>query len=102
VPTASEIKKQLENNWIHFLNANSAKLSSTSLSGATPPSIFVGRYGYPKVRVEPMVPPIHGDTTILDNPEMWIGKSIEEIVNYRWPVNQSKVKQSSKRRLFQR
>ena len=30
-----------------------------------------------------MVPPIHGDTTILDKPEMWLGKSIEEIVNYR-------------------
>lgn len=83
MPTASEIKKQLEDNWIHFLNVNSAKLSLESLTGATPPSIFVGRYGYPKVRVGPMVPPLHGDTTILDKPEMWLGKSIEEIVNYR-------------------
>ena len=83
MPTASEIKKQLEDNWIHFLNANFAKLSVESLSGATPPSVFVGRYGYPKVKVGPMVPPLHGDTTILDTPEMWLGKSIEEIVNYR-------------------
>ena len=30
-----------------------------------------------------MVPPFHGDTTILDRPEIWLGKSIEEIVNYR-------------------
>ena len=30
-----------------------------------------------------MVPPLHGDTTILDKPEMWLGKSIEEIINYR-------------------
>ncbi len=30
-----------------------------------------------------MVPPLHGDTTILDKPEMWLGKSIEDIVNYR-------------------
>ncbi len=30
-----------------------------------------------------MLPPLHGDTTILDKPEMWLGKSIEEIVNYR-------------------
>ena len=29
------------------------------------------------------MPPLHGDTTILDMPEMWLGKSIEEIVNYR-------------------
>lgn len=30
-----------------------------------------------------MIPPVHGDTTILDRSEMWIGKSIEEIANYR-------------------
>lgn len=30
-----------------------------------------------------MMPPLHGDTTILDKPEMWPGKSLEEIVNYR-------------------
>ncbi len=81
--TASEIKARLERNWIKFLNDNSAKLSTTTLSGATPPSVFVGRYGYPKVKVGPMIPPLHGDTKILDTPEMWLGKSLEEIVNYR-------------------
>lgn len=81
--TANEIKARLERNWIKFLNDNSAKLSSKTLSGATPPSVFVGRYGYPKVKAGPMMPPIHGDTTILDKPEMWLGKSLEEIVNYR-------------------
>jgi DNA repair protein NreA len=30
-----------------------------------------------------MVPPLHGDTMILDKPEMWHGKNIEEIVGYR-------------------
>jgi hypothetical protein len=30
-----------------------------------------------------MVPPLHGDTMILDKPEMWHGKSIEEIIGYR-------------------
>ena len=30
-----------------------------------------------------MVPPFHGDTTILDKPEMWLGKSLEDIVRYR-------------------
>ncbi|HMH10297.1 MAG TPA: hypothetical protein VK553_06275 [Candidatus Nitrosopolaris rasttigaisensis] len=83
MPTANEIKEQLKKNWIKFLNDNSAKFSRKTLSGATPPSVFVGRYGYPKVKVGPMVPPLHGDTTILDKPEMWPGKSIEEIVNYR-------------------
>jgi DNA repair protein NreA len=83
VPTANEIKKRLEDNWIQFLSTNSAKLASETLSGATPPSVFIGRYGYPKVKVGPMMPPFHGDTTILDKPEMWLGKSLEDIVQYR-------------------
>ncbi|HYT43489.1 MAG TPA: hypothetical protein VEP90_14215, partial [Methylomirabilota bacterium] len=73
----------MEENWIQFRKKNSANLSSKTLSGATPPSVFVGQYGYPKVKVGPMLPPLHGDTTILDKPEIWLGKSIEEIVNYR-------------------
>jgi DNA repair protein NreA len=83
VPTANEIKEKLEKNWIQFVNANSSKLSSKTFTGATPPSVFVGRHGYPKVKVGPMVPPFHGDTTVLDRPEIWVGKSIEEIVNFR-------------------
>ncbi|MFY9967629.1 MAG: hypothetical protein WAK50_18005 [Nitrososphaeraceae archaeon] len=83
MPTANEIRKRLEDNWIQFLSTNSAKLASETLSGATPPSVFIGRYGYPKVKVGPMVPPFHGDTTILDKPEMWLGKSLEDIVRYR-------------------
>jgi hypothetical protein len=30
-----------------------------------------------------MVPPVHGDTSLLDIPERWLGKSLEEIVNFR-------------------
>lgn len=30
-----------------------------------------------------MVPPVHGETSILDLPERWTGKSLDEIVNYR-------------------
>lgn len=30
-----------------------------------------------------MLPPLHGDTSILDMPERWLGKSLEEIVNFR-------------------
>jgi DNA repair protein NreA len=79
----AEIKKKLEENWIGFIKANSAKLSLGRIDGSSPPSIFVGRYGYPKVRIGPMIPPLHGDTAILDRTELWTGKSIEEIANYR-------------------
>lgn len=83
MPTAKEIRKKLEDNWIEFLKENSTKLASKTLSGSTPPSVFIGRYGYPNVKVGPMIPPFHGDTTVLDKPEMWLGKNLEDIVNYR-------------------
>jgi DNA repair protein NreA len=78
-----EIKKKLEKNWIRFIKDNSAKLSLDTIDGSSPPSVFVGSYGYPKVRIGPMIPPLHGDTTILDRTELWTGKGIEEIANYR-------------------
>ena len=30
-----------------------------------------------------MIPPIHGETPIFDKPEMWLGKTLEEIIGYR-------------------
>ena len=79
----AQIKKRLEENWIEFIKANSAKLSLSIIDGSSPPSIFVGRYGYPKVRIGPMIAPLHGDTTILDRTELWTGKSLEEIAKFR-------------------
>ncbi len=57
--------------------------SSTDISGSSPPGVFVGRYGYPKVNIGPLVPPYHGDTHELDMPEKWVGRSIDEIVDFR-------------------
>lgn len=79
----AEIKKRLKVNWYQFINNNSKKLSMNVIDGSSPPSIFVGEFGYPQVRIGPMIPPYHGDTSILDKPELWTGKSLEEIVNYR-------------------
>jgi hypothetical protein len=79
----AEIKTRLKKNWYEFVNANSKRFTNKVIDGSSPPSLFVGEYGYPHVRVGPMVPPYHGDTSILDNPELWLGKSLEEIVNYR-------------------
>lgn len=58
-------------------------LDTTDLDGDSPPSVFVGRFGYPHVMIGPMVPPVEGDTSIFDLPEAWFGKSIEEILDYR-------------------
>jgi hypothetical protein len=61
-------------------------LESELIHGATPPGIFVGRVGYPKVYVGPLIPPFLGDTEILDTPELWLGKSIPEIIDYRYSL----------------
>ena len=79
-----EIKRQLEKYWFSYLNENSKRFSRSAISGASPPSVFVGHYGYPKVSIGPMVPAeIHGNTSILDSPEAWVGKTLQEILNYR-------------------
>ncbi|NJE07345.1 hypothetical protein E3E31_02110 [Thermococcus sp. M39] len=51
--------------------------------GSSPPSIFVGEFGYPKVRIGPLVPPIEGNTSYLDNPLKWENKTINDILKYR-------------------
>ena len=56
---------------------------SENIAGSSPPSVFVGRANYPKVYVGPMVPPITGDTEIMDTPEMWVGKTMDDIVGFR-------------------
>ena len=58
-------------------------INGTELDGASPPGVFVGRFGYPKVFVGPLIPPVHGDTAILDRPEAWVGRSLDEIVGFR-------------------
>jgi hypothetical protein len=80
---SSDIRKGIQSRWEEYLSTHANLFTSDSLDGSSPPSVFVGSYGYPKVSVGPMVPPMHGDTTLLDSPELWVGKSLEEIVNFR-------------------
>ncbi len=54
-----------------------------SLSGSSPTDIFVGRYGYPKVFVGPVMPPEFGNTSLLSSPELWRDMSIDEIIGMR-------------------
>ncbi|MCV0371955.1 MAG: hypothetical protein K5793_00140 [Nitrosarchaeum sp.] len=81
--TSQEIRKAILAKWHEDLSKYGNFISSDSISGSSPPSVFVGSSSYPKVSVGPMVPPIHGDTGLLDSPEQWTGKTLEEIVNFR-------------------
>jgi len=69
---------------INAMRPLSRDLYRTSLFGASPPAVFVGRWGYPKVLVGPMVPPVRGEEShVLDDPASWYGKSIEDIIALR-------------------
>lgn len=70
---------------VKFHSRNKIKnlTNKLKLGGASPPSVFVGRVGYPKVSIGPMIPPKMGDTSIIDTPERWLDKSIEDIVDFR-------------------
>lgn len=69
---------------IDSLKSIKQKISKTSIFGASPPAIFVGRWGYPDVRVGPMVPPIRGEKgREFDDPKNWFGREIGEIIDLR-------------------
>src|SRR5436309_9262771 len=68
------------------LAAHHKEFDTKQISGSSPPGVFVGRFGYPKVFVGPMVPPVSGDTEILDTPEWWMGKGFDEIVDFRYSL----------------
>lgn len=66
---------------------------NVELFGASPPGFFVGRYNYPNVNIGPLVPfeefqldkPSQSfkDSHILDAPELWYGKRMQDIISYR-------------------
>lgn len=68
---------------VNFFLKSVPFINSEDIDGASPPSVFIGRIGYPNVYVGPLVPPVHEDTSMFDLPERWFGKSIDEIVGFR-------------------
>ncbi len=48
----------------------------------TPPSVFVGRVGYPKVHVGPLIALDDKDPEFLDSPWLWKGK-VEDVIEIR-------------------
>ncbi|MGA9140791.1 MAG: Nre family DNA repair protein [Methanocella sp.] len=61
---------------------NAPRIDAMTLYGSAP-GVFVGRHGYPMVSIGPLVPPVIGDTSEMDTPERWIGKTIDDIVGFR-------------------
>ena len=65
-------------------NPGSAGKKRKDLFGSSPPHLFVGRHGYPSVKVGPMLTmETIPSAWRLNSPERWIGKPIEEIIGFR-------------------
>ncbi|MGC8940729.1 MAG: Nre family DNA repair protein [Candidatus Nanoarchaeia archaeon] len=69
------------------LNSKSIELSKIDkkLEGSTPPGVFIGEYGYPKVFIGPMLTAVCDGCEIFDLPELWLQqkKSVQDIINFR-------------------
>ncbi len=66
------------------LRLKSAEVGET-LEGSSPPAVFIGKFGYPKVFVGPMLVQQAGNTYSLDSPEEWIPNKLEtqQIAEFR-------------------
>ncbi|MFW9918531.1 MAG: hypothetical protein ACFFED_02960 [Candidatus Thorarchaeota archaeon] len=62
-----------------------------NLEGSSPPSVFVGNQGYPKVLLGPLIPPIRGkETSLMERPDLWLNKTLDEILSIRFSLIRTK------------
>ncbi len=66
-------------------------LSKQNIFGSSPPAVFVGSWNYPKVIAGPLVPPLLTfDSSVMDAPEMWMDKTMDEILRYSFSLVRGK------------
>ncbi len=62
----------------------------TSLYGATPPSAFIGEWGYPKVLSGPLLPPTDEGVHLMDSEEAWLDMPLQDILTLRMSMVRGK------------
>jgi hypothetical protein len=70
----------------HMIRPRFDAIKGNELNGSSPPSVFVGRFGYPKVMVYPSTPPVYGDTSVYENPAVWLNMDLEEFISMRLSI----------------
>ena len=71
-------------NIVKFAEENVKRILKKEVYSPSPPSVFVGRIGYPYVFAGPLISLLENkDPEILDNPSQWYGKDYNEIINFR-------------------
>jgi len=79
-----------------FIRTRNA-VRSNQMVGSSPPGIFVGRIGYPYVYAGPLVPPVVGDTSLYDFPEKWLGRTADDIIEFRTSLVRGKFRVNVKK-----
>jgi hypothetical protein len=79
------VKTKLKEKTRKELLLNSFKIGKigNNLFGATPPSAFVGRVGYPNIFAGPLVSPFIDEPKMFAVPESWLTLKREDIVEIR-------------------
>lgn len=73
-----------------LVNIESA-VTGNALDGSSPPSVFVGNQGYPKVLAGPLIPPWRGqDTSLMERPDLWLNKTLDQILSIRFSLVRTK------------
>ncbi len=68
--------------WTGLMSATGVK--GRSAFGPSPPSVFVGRFGYPKVNLGPlMTPGVVEDPRMLDDPPEWTSMELGDVLAVR-------------------
>ncbi len=57
--------------------------TGNSIAGSSPPSLFVGRYGYPKINIYPSTPPFTGNTSYMEDESKWLSQNLNEFLSDR-------------------
>ncbi len=67
----------------YYKMKTASAVNKLELQGSSPTDIFIGRFGYPKVSIGPLLPAEFGDTSLMSTPERWWKFSMENIVDMR-------------------
>lgn len=60
-------------------------ISGNSVFGASPPAVFVGSFGYPRVSAGPLIPPLanESEASVFEDTSAWANMQIEDIISMR-------------------
>ncbi|MDF1539209.1 MAG: hypothetical protein P1Q69_09945 [Candidatus Thorarchaeota archaeon] len=73
-----------------LVNIDSA-VTGYNLEGSSPPAVFVGNQGYPKVLAGPLIPPFRGkETSLMERPDLWLNKTLDQILSIRFSLVRTK------------